>query len=103
MVLLNIHRFTINPSPAFNLESMTLQQFKHLRHPKKTATIWEKGEHIASRIYGVYSVTLWQIGNFYVEIHYDILRNKIATFESFESVHRLEPYLTQVDISDLFV
>lgn len=81
---------------------MTLQQFKSLQHSNKTETIWEKGEHIASRYDGVYSITLWQIGAFYVEIYFDVLRNKITAFESFESVERLEPYLERVDISALF-
>ena len=82
---------------------MTLQQFKRLRHSNKTETIWEKGEHIASRFYGIYNITLWQLGPFYVEIYFDMLRNKIAAFESFENGHLLDPYLMQVDISGLFV
>jgi hypothetical protein len=82
---------------------MTLQEFKHLKHNNKTETIWEKGEHIASRIDGVYSVTLWQLGLFYVEIYFDILHSRITAFESFENLQRLEPYLKQIDISDLFV
>lgn len=81
---------------------MTLEQFKDLRHSNKTATIWNQGEHIASRIDGIFSVTLWQLGAFYVEIYFNILQGKITAFESFESMHRLEPYLAQVDISPLF-
>ena len=81
---------------------MTLQQFKHLRHSNKTETIWKKGEHIASRYDGVFSITLWQIGAFYVEIYFDVLRNKITAFESFENGQLLDPYLMQVDISSLF-
>ena len=81
---------------------MTLQEFKLLRHTNKTATIWIRGEHIASRIEGIYSVTLWQLGTFYVEIYFDMILGKITAFESFESVHKLDPYLAQVDISPLF-
>lgn len=81
---------------------MTLQQFKRLRHNNKTETVWEKGEHIASRYDGIFSITLWQIGAFYVEIYFDILRNKITAFESFENMQLLDPYLKQVDISGLF-
>jgi hypothetical protein len=82
---------------------MTLEQFKHLRHSNKTATVWKRGEHIASRIDGVYSITLWQLGAFYVEIYFDVLRSKITAFESFESLQKLDPYLAQVDISGLFM
>ena len=81
---------------------MTLEQFKTLRHSNKTETIWNKGEHIATRIDGIFSVTLWQLGAFYVEIYFDILRNKITAFESFENLQRLEPYLAEIDISPLF-
>jgi hypothetical protein len=80
---------------------MKLQQFKHLRHSNKTATIWKKGEHIGSRLEGIYSVTLWQVGAFYVEIYFDMLRKKITAFESFENLQLLDPYLAQVDISPL--
>jgi hypothetical protein len=82
---------------------MTLEQFKHLRHSNKTATVWKRGEHIASRIDGVYSITLWQLGAFYVEIYFDVLHSKITAFESFESLQKLDPYLAQVDISGLFM
>ena len=91
----------INPSPV-QLESMTLEQFKYLRHSNKTATIWNQGEHIASRIDGIFSVTLWQLGAFYVEIYFNILQGKIAAFESFENINKLEPYLADIDISGLF-
>ena len=81
---------------------MTLQQFKRLRHTNKTETVWENGEHIASRYDGIFSITLWQIGAFYVEIYFDMLQNKITAFESFENSQMLEPYLVQIDISSLF-
>ena len=81
---------------------MTLQQFKRLQHSNKRDTVWNKGEHIATRYDGVYSITLWQIGGFYVEIHFNLLRSKITAFESFAGGPRLEPWLEQVDISSLF-
>ena len=81
---------------------MTLQEFKRLQHNNKRDTVWANGEHIATRYEGTYSITLWQIGGFYVEIHFNLLSSKITAFESFAVGTRLEPWLEQIDISALF-
>ncbi len=81
---------------------MELQEFRELDQDDQAQTAWELGEHIATRISLLHTITLWQIEGFYVEIYYNQADQKIEKLRSFRSTILLTPYLKQIDISSVF-
>jgi hypothetical protein len=82
---------------------MDLQEFKQLDQTAQKAIVWHCGEHIATRDTIFYTIALWQIEGFYVEVVFSQLNNKIEKLNSFYSTELLKPYLDQIDISPLFL
>ena len=50
---------------------MELHEFRELQEEDQAQIAWEYGEHIATRMTMLHTVTLWQIEGFYVEIFYN--------------------------------
>ena len=48
-----------------------------------------------------FSILLYQLQSFYVEVFYFGKENKISRLRSFSSLNQLEPYLNNIDILDL--
>lgn len=61
-----------------------------------------KGNLIGEREVRPYLIFLFNVGNFYAEVFYDEVNNKITRVKPFKTVKVLEPYLEQVDIERLF-
>lgn len=81
---------------------MTLYQFKALELNEQTQATWDFGEQVAIRMTAKYKILLWVVEDFYVEIFYNYIDNQIERTRSFRNPDLTEPYLDQVDISDLF-
>ena len=81
---------------------MEISEFRELHQDDQAQTAWEYGEHIATRITLLHTVSLWQIEGFYVEIFYNQADQKIEKIRSFRSTILLTPYLKQIDISSVF-
>jgi hypothetical protein len=81
---------------------MTLYQFKVLSQDEKAAVLWSKGDVVGDRIENNFSILLYEIRSFYVELFYSGKENKISRLRSFSSTEQLEPYLRKIDISELF-
>ena len=81
---------------------MTLYQFNVLSEDEKAAVLWSKGDIVGDSIENNFSILLYQIRSFYVELYYSGKENKISRLRSFSSTNQLEPYLGKINISELF-
>jgi hypothetical protein len=59
------------------------------------------GDYLGEREVQPYVIFLFNIGNFYAEVFYDEIKNRITRVKPFKAVRTLEPYLDQVDIEQL--
>lgn len=80
---------------------MTLYEYKLLDEREQIEAFWDKGVHLAERSDGEYSILLYQIEGFYVEVFYHKEHNNIVRLRSFFSTGQLRPYLHRVDVSGL--
>jgi hypothetical protein len=61
-----------------------------------------QGNYLGEREAKPYLIFLFNIGNFYAEVFYDQLKNKITRVKPFKAIRTLEPYLEKVTIEQLF-
>ena len=80
---------------------MTLYDFNVLDRNTQHNVVWEKGVHIGERIEADHRVILYQLFTFYVEMYYYTVENAILKIRSFSSTNCLEPYLKQIDITNI--
>jgi hypothetical protein len=79
---------------------MTLYEFKKLHEFKQVEVIYNS-VHISQRWDDEHNILLYQIGGFYVEVFHHRELNIIKRISSFCGIRQLEPYLDQIDISQL--
>ena len=84
-----------------NEYAMTSYQFNVLTENEKTAIVWSKGDFVIERKENNFSILLYQVQSFYVEVFYSGNENKISKLRSFSSIEQLESYLGKIDISGL--
>jgi hypothetical protein len=85
----------------FYLSDMTLYQFRLLDVEEQLGTAIYEGDFVGDRIEENYMVLLYQVHSFYVEVYYSPISNEILKHRSFSSTNQLEPYLSQVNLSEL--
>jgi hypothetical protein len=68
----------------------------------KTEVLATEGVFLAERNDGCYRISLYQVGDFYVEIYYHSTRNFYICIRSFEDVGELFPYLQDIDITEVY-
>ena len=76
----------------------TLYEFKLLSTEQQFTFLWESGVYLDARITDNYTINLYGIDGFYIEVFYNSANNKIEFLESFKSVDRLSPYLKSIDL-----
>ncbi len=64
-------------------------------------TFLKNGVHVASRRGFFCSIALFQLDGYYVEIFYNKKTNEVGRVKTFRGTELLEPYLRQIDISEL--
>lgn len=84
---------------AIYFASMTLFEFDLLDEKEKAHVIWEIGVHLATRFTVLYTIALYQIESFYIEVFFDQQEHKIIKMKSFLSTEPLTPYLKKIDLS----
>jgi hypothetical protein len=77
---------------------MKLSQFQQLTFDEKVHTIYDHGVYIGKRKGNGYTILLYQVAGFYVEVVYKKYRNVILNLESFDSTDLLQPYLDAIDL-----
>ena len=80
---------------------MKLCQFQQLTFDEKVHTIYDHGVYIGKRKGTGYTILLYQVAGFYVEIVYKKYRYVILKLESFDSTDLLQPYLDAIDLEAL--
>lgn len=81
---------------------MTIADFTLLDEIKQAQTLVERGVFVAERLYKNFSIFLYQVDSFYVEIYHNLRYNAMQGMRSFEDDEALEPYLEEIDISCLY-
>lgn len=85
----------------FILLPMKLSDFNLLDEIKQAETLLNYGVLVAERIYKNFTIFLYQVNQFYVEVYYHNTFSMIQGFRGFETGNALEPYLEQIDITSL--
>ena len=70
---------------------MTLYQFNALSEDEKAAVLWSKKDFVGDRMENNFSILLYQVWSFYVELYYNGKEIKISRLPSFSSTEQLEP------------
>jgi len=80
---------------------MIIQQFDTLSKENQQQVLLKEGIFLAEREDGPFRIMLYQLNGFYVEVYFFKLYNKVAFFQTFEDTEVLQPYLDQVDVSNV--
>lgn len=60
-----------------------------------------KGEYLGEREAKPYVIFLFNVDNYFVEVFFNELQNKITRVKPFKSINSLEPYLQTLTIEKL--
>jgi hypothetical protein len=80
---------------------MTLDQFSILNESRQAETLLEHGIFLTRRLYKNFSIILYQLDSFYVEVYHNMRYNVTQGLRCFEDDETLQPYLESIDISSL--
>jgi hypothetical protein len=80
---------------------MTLKQFNSLPLEEQQMAVLTKGTFLAERRDAPLRMMLYDMGDFYVEVFFLSRYNKVAWFNGFDDIEKLEPYLAKIDVSNL--
>lgn len=80
---------------------MRLADFNLMDEIGQAEALLNYGVLVAERIYKSFTIYLYQIGSFYVEVYFHNHFRVIQGFRGFESLQPLEPYLHEIDITCL--
>jgi hypothetical protein len=72
---------------------MTLNEFRLLTEDEQALTVWY-GDFLMSRMARNYTVLLYKVHDFYVEIYYDNECNDVSKLNPFYSKERLKLYFS---------
>jgi hypothetical protein len=81
---------------------MKLSDFTMLNGEEKKLALLHEGVLIGKRKNPVFTIFLFQLGNFYVESFCDTKTKDIAEYRLFAHTKLLQPYLETIAIDDLF-
>jgi len=81
---------------------MTLDDFKFLDEKKQTEVLLDQGVLLSDRIYKNFTILLYQVEKFYVEVYYNTTYKVLQGMRCFEDDEALQPYLESIDISSLY-
>lgn len=80
---------------------MTLDEFTTLNEARQAETLLARGTYLADRLYKNFSIFLYQLDNFYVEVYHNLRYDIMQGMRCFEDDDALQPYLETIDISCL--
>ncbi|ANE52937.1 hypothetical protein [Flavisolibacter tropicus] len=80
---------------------MQLKEFSVLEQIAQQEMVLDDGIYLSSRLFMDYTVLLFQLNSFYVELFYPKDKDKCVIIKGFEDTHDLEPYLKRIDIAPL--
>jgi len=77
---------------------LTLYDFNILDEQDKYQTTWDLGTHIDTAFTDEFSINLYAIDKFFVEVYYDAKSNKIVDIQSFKHGHSMEKYSGSINL-----
>ncbi|MEO6070222.1 MAG: hypothetical protein ABIN57_07680 [Chitinophagaceae bacterium] len=80
---------------------MTLKHFKALSQSSQRAFTLDIGIFLADRHTEDFTIILYSLNGFYVELYYHNDTNEVGWVKSFNSTAELDPYLLDIDVSIL--
>jgi hypothetical protein len=80
---------------------MRLKDFSVLEQIAQQETVLDNGCYLSSRLFMDYTVLLFQLDEFYVELYYPRHKDKCVIIKSFENTDELDPYLRRINIESL--
>lgn len=81
---------------------MTLNTFNALTELERIRAVLRSDALIGHRCAGACSMHLYAVADFYVEVVYTTRRKQVKEVAAFKEDERLEPYLDQIDLSELW-
>jgi len=85
----------------FTFALMTLDEFTILNETRQAETLLERGIYLADRLYKNFSIFLYQLDDFYVEVYHNLRFDVMQGMRCFGDDDALQPYLESIDISKL--
>jgi hypothetical protein len=85
----------------FNLkwQVMKLGEFNALSLNNQVKAVFNKGAYVADRLEQEFTVVLYKVGRFCVEIYYHEADSEPVNLRSFVSIDRLKPYFKEANVS----
>ena len=85
-----------------SLKPMKPDTFNTLDSAAQRRYLLEQGAYLGHRKDNPWSVLLYQVRDFYVEVTFSMNSLDIHSVEAFDGTERLEPYLERISIDGLF-
>ena len=82
---------------------MKSYEFESLALKRQLDLLYQEGVYIGKKVSVLEAAVLYQLGAFYVEIHYIEYRRQVQWIHCFESTELLDPYLEKMNVADLVV
>lgn len=81
---------------------MTVTEFTHLDETIQAEMLLQRGTFLTERLYKNFTIFLYQLDSFYVEVYHNLRFNMLQGMRCFEDDETLQPYLESIDISCLY-
>ncbi|QNF35282.1 hypothetical protein HUW51_22120 [Adhaeribacter swui] len=78
---------------------LNLKDFNHLTHLEKMVYLKKWGTYLAIRHTSVFTIKLYYVHNFYVELYFRNSCDKCEYIGNFEGTTMLEPYLKSIKLN----
>ena len=82
---------------------ITALDFQNLTEDLKSYVLLNNGQHIAERNYSIYSIQMYAVYGFFVEVYYLPGSDEIDQILAVNSDEVLELYLEDINITDLYM
>jgi hypothetical protein len=77
---------------------MFLYEYNVLCNDEKAQILWDNGVFVVSKQAAGFTINLYALFDFYVEVWYNVEKNNIVKFQTFKSISRLAPYLDLINL-----
>lgn len=94
--------FESSQAGAIFRAEMTQNQFSLLDETQQAEVLIDRGVLLTERQYKNFTIFLYQVDHFYVELYFNLRFSVMQGMRSFEDDEALEPYLDSIDITALY-
>lgn len=81
---------------------ITNNDFENLSFYDKAQHIWDHGLYLSERTYSQFRITLYYLDNYFAEVMYNRIGNKIISIASFDHKSILLKYADEIELKDLY-